>query len=200
MNRERLTPKGTIKTPSRTPPAASSVPTFTTTTTTTTGSITSWESDPQPVDPLETVEYESWMFLSTAYLALEHWDDLPSDVVRHAIVEDAVLHARSLCEVFIGSAEKDTISLRHLFPDLDRNIERYKLLREARKKLIAEYDKSNGKKQTYRELFNTRVMHPTVLRGGYGLYEKPLRDLRPKILVVIREIASLKKYPFRLCE
>jgi hypothetical protein len=91
---------GTIKMPAKTPPAASSLPTFVTTTTTTaTGSITSWESDPPPVDPLETVEYESWMFLSTADLALDHWNELPGDVVRHAIVEDAVLHARSLCEV-----------------------------------------------------------------------------------------------------
>ena len=183
----------------KTPPAASSLPTFTTTTTTTTtGAITSWESNPPPVDPLETLEYESWMFLATADLALDHWNELPSDVVRYAVVEDAVLHARSLCEVFIGPAEKDTISLRHLFPDLDENIEKYKLLRDARKKLAAEYDKSNGKKHTYRELFNTRVMHPTVLRGNYGLYEKPLRDLRPKILAVVREMASLKNHPFRL--
>jgi hypothetical protein len=43
-------------------------------------------------------------------------------------------------------------------------------------------------------------MHPTVLRGGYGLYEKPLRDLRTKVLAVVREIASLKNYQFRLCE
>jgi hypothetical protein len=36
-----------------------------------------------------------------------------------AVVEDAVLHARSLYEVSIGSADKDPISLRHLFLDLD---------------------------------------------------------------------------------
>jgi hypothetical protein len=115
-------------------PAASSLPTFTTsTTTTTTGSVTSWESDPPPVDPLETLEYETWMFLATADLALDHWNELPSDVVRYAVVEDAVLHARSLCGMFIGSGEKDTISLRHLFPDLDKNKEKYKKLRDARK-------------------------------------------------------------------
>ena len=71
-----------------------------------TGSVTSWESDPPPVDPLETPEYESWMFLATADLARDHWNELPRDVVRYTVVEDAVLHARSLCEVSIGSASQ----------------------------------------------------------------------------------------------
>lgn len=42
----------------------------------------------------------------------------PRDVVRYAVVEDAVPHARSLCKVSIGSAEKDPISLDTFFPIL----------------------------------------------------------------------------------
>ena len=186
-----------IKTP-QTPPAASSLPTeakggvLTATTTTTSGTISLRLNPAPPVDPLETVEYESWMFLATCDLALNHWNGLPNKVYQHAIVEDAVLHARSLCEVFVGPAKKDTITLKDLFPGLDQDAKKYKALREAKGMLEREYNQTNGRTCTYRELFNTRVMHPTVLRGSYGLYEEPLRRLQPKILAVIREIESLE--------
>jgi hypothetical protein len=36
-------------------------------------------------------------------------------------------------------------------------------------------------------------MHPTIMRGEYGLYEEPLRRLHPRIIAVIDEIATLKK-------
>lgn len=157
-------------------------------------------SDPAPRadDPIEIVEYESWMFFETTRLVLDHWKEMPNVVIRHAVVEDAVLHARSLCEVIVSSAHKDTISLKVLFQDLKQNRERYKVLREARGQLEKEYDHQNGKSYTYRKLFNERVMHPTILRGSYGLYEEPLRRLYPKIHAVIREIATLNGYPFRL--
>src|SRR5215467_13917464 len=65
-----------------------------------------------PIDDMVgTVEYESRMFLETSELALDHWAELPGKVVQHAVVEDAVLHARCLCEIFLGSGEEDTISL-----------------------------------------------------------------------------------------
>jgi hypothetical protein len=150
-----------------------------------------------PVDnPLVTVEYESWMFFETTRLTLNHWKDFPNVVVRHAIVEDAVLHARSLCEV-IFSEKDDLISLRMLIPDYDETAEEFKILSDARGQLSKEY-RGRGRKPTYEKLFQTRVMHPTVLRGEYGIYEEPLRRLAPKILAVVREIARLTKYPFRL--
>ena len=30
---------------------------------------------------------------------------LPTDLIRYSLVEDAVLHARSLCEIFLGQGE-----------------------------------------------------------------------------------------------
>ena len=155
-------------------------------------SVTALQPDALRADALEIVEYESWMFRETADLVLDGWEP-PNEVLRNTVVENAVLHARSLCEIFVGPAKPDTITLKVLFSDLDRNRDRYVKLRDAKKKLKDAY--------TYRTLFNTRVMHPTVLRGRYGLYEEPLRTLRPKILAVVREIAALKKeLHFRACE
>jgi hypothetical protein len=151
---------------------------------------------PPADDPIATVAYESWMFIETTDLALNHWDDFPNIVVQHAIVEDAVLHARSLCEVIVSSSDPDSITLKKLFPDLDTNINKFKVLRELKKQLAIEYDQD--KSPSYRELFNSRVMHPSILRGDYGQYGEPLRRLRPKIFAVVREIAALTGYPFSL--
>jgi hypothetical protein len=46
------------------------------------------------------------MFRATADLALGSWTEPPSDVVRNAVVEDALLHARSLCEIFVGISQQ----------------------------------------------------------------------------------------------
>jgi hypothetical protein len=140
---------------------------------------------------LGTVDYESRMFLETCGLALDNWDELGGKVVQHAIVEDAVLHARSLCEIFLGSGKEDTISLKRLFPDFDQNKEKYDTLRKLRTALDREYCHENGRACSYEDLFNTRVLHPTDLRGNRGEYEEPLRRLRPKLLDIIREIGSL---------
>jgi len=203
-------PSGAINISSNPPPASSSLgweikmpSSVAAASTATTTSVRTFgmrlPSDPERrVDPLETVIYESWMFLETAQLALDHLDGLPSAVIQHAIVEDAVLHARSLCEVIVGPHKKDTISLRELFPDLKTDREKYKALMANRKLLEKEYTKENGKQCSYKDLFNTRVMHPTVLRGDGGLYAEPLRRLQPKILAVVREIARLKELSFQL--
>jgi hypothetical protein len=151
--------------------------------------------DPAPPvdDPIVTVVYESWMFFETARFALDHWDELPNVVIRHAVAEDAVLHARSLCEVILSPPKKkDIITLAKLFPDLETNAVKYVALIAHAKELKRAYEPK------YRMLFNSRVVHPTVLRGNYGLYEEPLRHLQPKILAVVCEIARLKDLSFQL--
>jgi hypothetical protein len=149
-------------------------------------------TDPAPpCDPLRTVAYESWMFRETSDTVLHHRRDLPTDVIRFAIVEDAVLHARSLCELFLCLGGEDAISVKHLFPDLDRNIEKYAPLRNKTKRLRKEYRQHNGRPYDYETLFNTRVLHPTVFRGKYGLYREPLTRLRPQLLAIVDEIAAL---------
>ncbi len=194
-----------LKVPDQTPPASTSqtyeIKSKVTTTPTTATSrhimIHPMPATASPVDPIEIVEYESWMFFQTANLALNHLDEYPNIVIRNAIVENAVLHARSLCEVIISSGEDDLISLHKLFSDFNQNEEKYKALRAARKQLIKEY-RGGGRNPSYEKVFNTRVMHPTVLRGNYGLYEEPLRRLQPKILAVVRKIAALAVCTFRI--
>ena len=149
-------------------------------------------TDPAPpCDPLTTVAYESWMFRETSDAVLHHWRELPTDVIRFAIVEDAVLHARSLCEIFLRLGREDAISLKHLFPELDSNIEKYAPVRNKTKRLRKEYRQHNGRPYDYETLFNTRVLHPTVFRGEYGLYREPLTRLRPQLLAIVDEIAAL---------
>jgi hypothetical protein len=96
------------------------------------------EDPARPCDPLATVAYESWMFHKSSDAALNHWQNLPSDVIRFAVVEDAILHAGSLCEIFLCSGQEDTISLKRLFADIDTNIQKYKRLREEQKALRRE--------------------------------------------------------------
>jgi hypothetical protein len=110
--------------------------------------------------------------------------DGPKDVASKGV-------ARSLCEIFLCLGRKDAISLKHLFPDLDRNIEKYAPLRNTTKRLRKEYCQQNGRPYDYESLFNTRVLQPNVFRGEYGLYRKPLTRLRSQLLAIVDEIAAL---------
>ena len=54
----------------------------------------------QPVEPLKTVEYEAGMwFFATVDIVLNHPELLKDRIFKNALLEDAVLHARSLCTV-----------------------------------------------------------------------------------------------------
>lgn len=133
-------------------------------------------SDPAPpCDPLTTAAYESWMFRETSDAVLHRLGELPTDVIRFAIVEDAVLHVRSLCEIFLRLGRKDANAP----------------LRNKTRRLHKEYRQHNGRPYDYETLFNTRVLHPTVFRGKYGLYREPLTRLRPQLLAIVDEIAAL---------
>ena len=75
--------------------------------------------DPAPaVEPRKTVEYEVGMFLGLR--DPQRASDDP--IVRNALAEAAVLHARILCDLFIIEPVKqikDDISLQTLFPGQD---------------------------------------------------------------------------------
>ena len=142
-------------------------------------------------DPMTTVAHESWMFRETSDAVLYHRRELPTDLIRYSSVEDAVLHARSLCEIFLCQGKHDTISLKHLIPGLDTSIEKSQPLREKTQALHREYRQHNGRSYSYETLFNTRVLHPTVFRGEYGSYREPLSRLRPRLLTIVDEIAAL---------
>ena len=153
------------------------------------GGLTPTQDHPfsgDPVPPLKTVGYEAAMFFKTVEILFNQPDRLSELVFRNAFVEDAILHARQLCTVFLGPQDKDEITLSHLVPDLDTDPMKYQALREKRKILRKAYDRDG--ENSYRKAFNQFVMHPTKLRGEGGAYEKPLRELKPLLQDFIDEL------------
>jgi hypothetical protein len=140
------------------------------------------------VKPLETVGYEVGMFFETVDIVLNHPELLKDRIFTNALVEDAVLHARSLCSIFVGPKQyRNDFELTNLLPDFKTERGKYRVIRQLKKELDRVYNKGNPR---YRNLFNEFVMHPTNLRGSFGLYEKPLRDLEPILRKFVRELES----------
>jgi hypothetical protein len=171
-------------------------PVATTAPKTTTSVFGVWSSSPPaPVAPLETVEYEVGMFFGTLEILRDRPEVLRELVLKNAVVEDAVLHARSLCGVFLDEPRDDDIGLSTLFSDLRTNPLYTKLNGSvSRLRMIYGDSKTPG---SHRHSFNKMVMHSTELRGAYGLYDKPLSDLEPVIREIVSEIESLKGVKFR---
>lgn len=148
-----------------------------------------------PVDPLETIEYEAGMFFGTVDIVLNDLHRFEELLLRNAVVEDAVLHARNLCGVFLeDNPRKDDIVLSQLFPDWADA--KYKTIRAAVSRLREAYgDKKAASSHQF--AFNKMVMHTTNVRGAYGLYHKPLSDLEPIIREIVSEIESLTGVQFK---
>jgi hypothetical protein len=175
-------------------PPCQSVVTATTTTATSAVITVSSSSPPTPVEPLKTVAYEAGMFFGALEIIRHRSELLQELVLKNAVVENTVLHARSLCEVFLDKPRDKDIRLSKLFPDLRTNPSYTKL-----NNLVSRLRKTYGKSGTvgsYRHSFNTMVMHTTEFRGAYGLYDKPLRELEPIIREIVSEIEFLKGVKF----
>jgi len=129
--------------------------------------------------------------------------------LRNAVTEDALLHARNLCVVFLdgdGAREDDIVLYcktrpqekmpRVLFPDWEANDADYKEIKEAVSKLRDAYGDDN-KPGTCRYAFNKMAMHATKHRGAYGVYDDALRSLEPIIREIVGHIESLKGVRFK---
>jgi hypothetical protein len=146
----------------------------------------------QPVDLFETLGYEAAMFFGAMEVLRNQPEqpERPSELLlRNVVVEDAVLHARQLCDLFAGSSKKDDITLQDLFPDFYTNHQKYASLRSMKKRLDRVY--GNDVPNTYHWAFNKLVMHATKLRDGFGIYTKALNDLEKILRVVIDEVERL---------
>jgi hypothetical protein len=162
------------------PPGRSVATTTTTATSAMIGVLSS--SPPAPVAPLETVEYEAGMFFGALEILRDRPELLAELVLKNAVVEDVVLHARSLCGVFLDEPRDDDIGLSTLFPDLRTN-PGYTKLSDSVSRLRTIYGESKTP-GSHRHRFNKMVMHSTVIRGAYGLYDKPLSEIEPGRLCV----------------
>lgn len=108
-------------------------------------------------------------------------------VMRNAVTESVVLHARQLCEIFLcRSSEGDNINLAHLVPATEQS---------ARlKELITELERKYGSRRQQQSpcwVFNKMLMHPTDVRtDGYN-YEPALNAVRPVLKDIVAEIESI---------
>jgi hypothetical protein len=141
----------------------------------------------------ETIEYEVKMF-HAAYECLINpvFTQVPR-AWANAIEEDAVLHARILCEIFLDlGTEDNNIKLSELLsPGWSMEVEKIK------QELCKQY--GNGKtKGSPRWTFNNMMAHPTFDRDRRYDYIPELKDLAPFIWKLIRKIESLRKIPFDL--
>lgn len=147
-----------------------------------------------PVSPLDTLEYEVGKFRGALEVAGWEAEFARNRIVKFAMTECAVLHARSLCEVFLDPWKRDDdIRLVTLFPDYP-NDPKYRNLELAVKSLRDIYGEGAG---SPRQTFNELVMHTTSVRGAYGVYDRAMDALRPVILNIVREIESLIGKTFR---
>jgi hypothetical protein len=154
-----------------------------------------------PVSELETLEYEAGMLQRALQILANEAQRLDELFLKNAITEIAVLHARSLCSVFIEyKPRKDDIRLSRLFPDWDAETNgKYAEIEKARSRLKAAYGDHNDP-NSHHFAFNKLVMHATTHRGAYGLYDQAFADLMPIIEEIIRHIECLKSYTFKPIE
>jgi hypothetical protein len=147
-----------------------------------------------PVTALETIEYELGMFLGIMALmktAREKFEEL---VVRNALTEAAVLHARSVCAVFLDDDPRD-LTVSQLFDDWEFQ-PRYAKIKDAIGRLKAAFGIAKDP-ASHRSVLNRMVMHATKYRGAYGMYDTVLTDLYPIICEIGAQIESLKGIQFK---
>lgn len=151
---------------------------------------------PIPVPPLDTVEYEAEMFFWAIAIALDpmRWAGIGNGW-RNAASENAVLHARNLCRMFLNNGEPGEIRLSEVLDDLKVPFAMRRRLRPSIKKLRKVYG-TRRDPDSAAFAFNEMVMHTSKLRGGYGLYADLLQRLREPIREIVDEIQVLANRTF----
>jgi len=141
-----------------------------------------------PADPLATIGYEVKMFFGVLDILRHDADRLDSRILWNAGVENAVLHARQLCQAFLNEGNDETdILLEGLIPDWESC--------DQLKDAVCRLKEAYGKKKdpaSARYAFNKGVMHATNVRGEWGEYGPHLKRLEPIIRKIIGHIESRK--------
>jgi hypothetical protein len=126
---------------------------------------------------------------------------LDEKVLRNAMTEAAVLHARSLCEVFLSLSTKkkpwpDDIRLSGLFSDWDTDTSgKFDKIKNAVSRLDSAYGNDQDQ-NSHHFAFNKLVIHSTRHRGAYGIYDQAFHDLEPIIREIVGHIEALTGYTF----
>lgn len=71
---------------------------------------------PKPIGGLGILAYEAEMFFGLVAIALDadRFGRLGGLLLKNAVVESAVLHARGLCGIFLNEGRKDEVMLKTL--------------------------------------------------------------------------------------
>jgi hypothetical protein len=160
--------------------------------------------NPTPSPPLEIVQYEAAMFFRACDVVLRGVLPLPEFALffRNAVVEDAVLHARSLCEVFLDETDENQGGIRVWRLVEDKDWRAKPECKDLRDRIGDLKDKYNGVgrggfSNSPRRAFNQMVMHSTIDRGPYYHYREPLSDIESAVRNVITELERLTQFHFR---
>ena len=134
-------------------------------------------------DPWVVFKYEVEMFQSTLKRVEEDGRDANLDTweVRNAMVESAVLHARILADILLGTKKKgrpDDISVNDLVPGFQSN---------NTQKLRNAYGSSELEGSPC-WTFNKMLAHPTKHRSSSYNYGPALRKIEPLIDSIVREV------------
>jgi hypothetical protein len=123
---------------------------------------------------------------------LENLADGPSDWAKgNALTESRVLHARQLCDIFLGRGEQDEVRLASLLANHPQS----RALRELVGELRTKYGNRNMSGSPC-WVFNKKMFHPTVERTDSHDYAPALRIVEPILKKIVAEIESLTHEPF----
>jgi hypothetical protein len=150
---------------------------------------------PSGTDPWEIVGYEAGQFRGTG-AELSHPVRLSTQVLRNAVVESAVLHARILCDILLSRTNADDdirLTELHLPGDVDPVSDK------VDKKLLDQLAADYGNRRTPGTPcweFNKMLAHPTTERSTSYDYSKALSTLGPTIDKSLSEIEKLRNVSF----
>lgn len=146
-------------------------------------------------NPWVILGYESWMLERTLHekqqLERTIQDEERRQVLNDALIESAVLHARSLCELFAnpeGKFNSDS-GLSHLLPDWDWGMPKY----EGLNGLLSELENKYGQHHDSRSLywaFNKMLVYPAVGKSSQRDYTAALNAVLPLLRRILAEMQS----------
>lgn len=115
-------------------------------------------------------------------------------VMKGALTESAVLHARTLCELFANPEGKfdGDLQLSHLLPDWDWGKSEYKALNAllaALEKVYGHYSEADSPFRTLNRIFSP----PTVTRPSVQDYADALDKILPLLRRIIAEVESKQR-------
>jgi len=150
--------------------------------------------------PWSIIAYEVWMYFGTrSKMKTPTCND---DVIRNAVVESAIVHARILCDIFLSKKSQwgGNILLADRFADWRSNSYRLKDLKSKIKKLRQAYGHSKKDGSPY-QVFHQKALHADQARyptfHGYD-YADQFKVLDPLSRDVVEAIEAARGPLFTL--